>query len=280
MLLFVSTYCSIVPLWQSKQVTECDWGRCSELSWHRGRTDQLWIVLYRQISPPVHAIHGVILCVCVRGKSGYYGSVLTRSTVTCVYCWLGHAAPPTPAAVRVTQKRIPADFLFGRTLLIETSVHMLRSNDESPRAMAASKSSPCWTLCEDCPRSRGNTLIWRVQASFGIKTLAVFNLSLMIWIHCSEAVILRMVSCLSTVVWSVGGFSCSPRPLQPALVLPRTSLALCCSHMLWADIWDWSCLQYTLWCCRSITGEHKRSSVPAVTVIIIHHHSHHGASQK
>lgn len=210
MLLFFSTYCSIVPLWQSKQVTECDWGRCSELSWHRGRTDQLWIVLYRQISPPVHAIHGVILCVCVRGKSGYYGSVLTRSTVTCVYCWLGHAAPPTPAAVRVTQKRIPADFLFGRTLLIETSVHMLRSNDESPRAMAASKSSPCWTLCEDCPRSRGNTLIWRVQASFGIKTLAVFNLSLMIWIHCSEAVILRMVSCLSTVVWSVGGSAAHP----------------------------------------------------------------------
>lgn len=162
MLLFFSTYCSIVPLWQSKQVTECDWGRCSELSWHRGRTDQLWIVLYRQISPPVHAIHGVILCVCVSGKSGYYGSVLTRSTVTCVYCWLGHAAPPTPAAVRVTQKRIPADFLFGRTLLIETSVHMLRSNDESPRAMAASTSSPCWTLCEDCPRSRGNTLIWLV----------------------------------------------------------------------------------------------------------------------
>lgn len=115
MLLFFSTYCSIVPLWQSKQVTECDWGRCSELSWHRGRTDQLWIVLYRQISPPVHAIHGVILCVCVRGKSGYYGSVLTRSTVTCVLLTRSCSSSNTSCCQSNTKENSSRLFIWQNT---------------------------------------------------------------------------------------------------------------------------------------------------------------------
>lgn len=102
-------------------------------------------------------------------------------------------------------------FLFGRTLLIETSVHMLRSNGRESSGHGWVQIIPRLNPSVKTVRDLGgNALIWRVQASFGIKTLAVFDLSLMVWIHCGDAVILRMVSCLSTVVWSVAGSAAHP----------------------------------------------------------------------
>lgn len=122
-------------------------------------------------------------------------------------CGLGHAAPPTPPAVIVTQKRIPADFLFGRALLIETSVHLI--NRWILRVLG-SQLSPSYPTAEPSINTgicQWKTLIWRLRASFGIKLLAVQSLcsifpsELWIWLNWSDFTILKRCIGWCPVCW-------------------------------------------------------------------------------
>lgn len=78
-------------------------------------------------SKPVHLnMHSIEkVYVYVEVRKGLGRSINTVYRIVCVCCGLGHAAPATTLAVSKTQKRIPANILFGKVLLIETSVHMI-----------------------------------------------------------------------------------------------------------------------------------------------------------
>lgn len=115
-------------------------------------------------------------------------------------------------------ERTPAD-VFGRALVIETSVHL--------------------------SESMGHGWVQHIIKRHQNVGCAVFHQSL--WAGLLDW--LRWCQQVQRWCWmSVMGWASSACP--GFLLSP---LALCCSHLMRANIWEWCCLWRILWCCRSET---------------------------
>lgn len=130
-----------------EQMTACEGGRW-QTYYDTGRVFEQTSSGFSFPSKPVHlymqSIEKVYVYVEVKKESVRSINKVYRSM--CVCCGLGHAAPATPLAVSITQKRIPANFLFGKVLLIETSVHMISRWWWEALGHGWVQHIQCWTL--------------------------------------------------------------------------------------------------------------------------------------